>query len=92
LKLVKPYQVDIELPSTEDALLDMIDTTGVYYRKRLACWEIWVVRPDKTKEKVGYSAESLGIDATMELWEEFCFIVENEITSIRECCDPEEIH
>jgi len=85
----KIYEIDEFSPFKPE---ELITETGLYYRKRLRCWEIWYVESPDVKVKIGYSTKQLGIESAQSLYNEFLFIAEHEVSSVYDLVDPEEIH
>ena len=71
-------------------LEECIDETGLYWRHRLKCWELWYVDAEK-KEKIGTSDESLGIDSAYLMWDEFVYMAANEISGVSDIVSKGEI-
>ena len=78
--MAKPtYNVENETSSMK--VEDFIEGTGLYHRKAHHGWEIWYVENEK-KEVVGFSHNKLGIEMATELYDDFLFISDNNLSGV----------
>ncbi len=82
------YEIDEESPYDPE---ELIDETGLYFRKRLKCWQIWYVDA-KSKVEVGFSDISLGQEMAEELFDEFIYVAQHQIGSVFDIAPKSEIH
>jgi len=86
------YLPDIKMPDIEQNIIDSVVNTGLYFRPLLHCWQIWLVEKSGRKEVVGYCDESEGVEAAKDLWDEFAYIVQNEVESVYELEEEQYVH
>jgi len=86
------YHPNVEMPDIEKDIIDSIETTGLYFRPLLHCWQIWLVEEEGRKELVGYIKEPGGLESAQDLWDEFAYIVQNKVTSVYDLYDKKYIH
>jgi len=69
-----------------------ITETGLYWRHRLQCWEVWYIHEDGRKEVIGTCAKSLGEEAAQDMCIEFVFMTAYEISGVSDIVEKGEIN